>query len=278
MGVSAAVLAIVIGISAFGANVIDLQTDTIKAWEEYVREADARMQTRLGGQTPFLWIDESPDRSRRIKEGEIVVAPAVSHGTQHVPNGLIHDWIGGVFIPGAKVERLFAVMQDYDKYKDFFKPAVIDSKLLACTAGGQRFSMLWLRKVLFVTAAMKGEYEARQTRVDSRRGYGVSRSVQLQEIENYGTAQQKLLAPGTGNGYLWRLHSITRYEQRDDGVYLEVEAMALTRDIPASVRWLAKPVIHRLSMNSLTTMLQEIRDAVKSAPADSTARSSCPNQ
>jgi hypothetical protein len=33
-------------------------------------------------------------------------------------------------------------------------------------------------------------------------------------------------------------HSIARYEERDGRVYLELQAIALTRDIPASLRWL----------------------------------------
>jgi len=49
------------------------------------------------------------------------------------------------------------------------------------------------------------------------------------------------LPDGTGSGYVWRLHSIARYEQREGGVDLELEAIALTRDIPASVSMVRKP-------------------------------------
>jgi len=245
----------------------ELQIGTLKVWEEYIRGADLRMQTRLDAQKPFLWTDESPDRTRRVRLGETAVAPVVGHGTRNVPNGLIHDWIGGVFIPGATIESLFAVMHDYNRYKDIYRPVVADSRLLACTATDQKFSMVWQRKVLFVNAAIEGEYQARNIRVDAWRGYNVTDASQVQEIEDYGHAGEHLLPPGTGNGFIWRLHSIARYEERDGGVYLELEAIALTRDIPFSLRWLVNPVVNHLSINSLTTTLRQTRDAVNSLPA-----------
>ena len=60
--------------------------------------------------------------------------------------------------------------------------------------------MLWQTKVLFITAAIEGQYQAHHVRVDSRRGYEISDSIQVQEIENYGHAGQRLLPEGTGNG------------------------------------------------------------------------------
>src|SRR5262249_24972418 len=105
-------------------------------------------------------------------------------------------------------------------------------------------------------------------RLDARRGYNIANATQMQEIENYGRAGERLLPPGTGNGFIWRLHSIARYEERDGGVYLELEAIALTRDIPAGFRWLVNPVVNHLSINSLTTSLRQTRDAVNSQSAN----------
>ena len=259
------------------ANANDLQQETINAWNAYVRTADVRMKDRLDGKTSFLWTDESTDRKQRVGRGEIPVAPAVSHGTQKVPNGLIHHWIGGIFIPGATIDSLSAVMQNYSAYKDFYKPLVVDSRVMGCASGDQRFWMLWQNKVLFITAAIEGQYQAHHVRVDTRRGYEIADSVQVQEIENYGRAGQRLLPPGTGNGYIWRVHSIARYEERDGGVGLELEAIALTRDIPVSVRWLVNPIVNHLSINSLVTTLQQTKDAVNSLQAATETGATCAN-
>ena len=42
---------------------------------------------------------------------------------------------------------------------------------------------------------------------------------------------------------------------------LEIEAIALTRDIPSSIAWMVKPVARRLAMNSLATTLRQTREA-----------------
>lgn len=257
-----AIAVVVAGGVGTRANAAELQRATADAWQEYVRGADARMQARLEGSKSFLWMDEEPDRARRVQHGEAVVAPLVRHGTQPVPNGLVHDWIGAVFIPNATIESLLSVVHDYDHYKDIYKPVVTDSQSLGSGASGQEFSMAWQRHVLFVNAAMRGRYRAHDVIVNPHRGYSIVDSTSLQEVEAYGRPGEHLLPPDTGGGFIWRIYSISRYEQRDGGVYLEIEAMVLSRDIPGSLRWLVNPVVNHLSVNSLTTTLRQTREAV----------------
>lgn len=249
-------------------SAIDLQRGTLEAWDSYLHNVDARAQQRVDRQKePFLWTDESADRNSRVRRGEIVVAPMVGDGTRNVPDGLIHDWIGAAFLPGATIESLLSVLHDYDKYKDYYKPVVADSKMLGSTSTDQEFFMVWQHRVMFITAAIQTRYQGHEVTVDAQRGYNVAGTTQVQEIEDYGRAGAHPLAPDTGNGFIWRLHSIVRYEERDGGVYLEVEAIALTRDIPPSLRWLVKPVVNHLSINSMRTTLRQTRDAVNTSPA-----------
>jgi hypothetical protein len=262
--ISALLALVLLGAVPVPASASDLQPETKNAWNEYVRSADLRMKDRMEGKASFLWTNESADRRERVGRGEIAVAPVLARGTQKVPKGLIHHWVGGVFLPGATIDSLSALLHNYGAYRDFYKPVVVDSKILGCTSTDPRFWMLWQTKVLLITAAIEGQYQAHHVRVDSRREYDISDSIVVQEIENYGRAGQHVLPDGTGSGYVWRLHSIARYEQRDGGVNLEVEAIALTRDIPSSVRWFVNPIVNRLSTNSLIATLQQTRDAMNS--------------
>ncbi len=244
------------------AAAAELQSATLAAWNNYVSRADLRMQQRAAAGLPFLWMDESPDRAARVRRGEIVIAPAVSRGTQGVANGLVHDWVGAVFIPGATIDSLLSVVHDYNRYRQIYRPVVMSSRTLACSGGAQEFQMVWQRKVLFVTAAMQGRYHAHDAMVDEHRGYSIAETAEVREIEAYGQKSERLLPPDTGNGFLWRIRSVARYQERDGGVYLELEAMALTRDIPPSLAWMVNPVVNHLSVNSLATTLRQTRDAV----------------
>jgi len=240
----------------------DLQPATLTAWNAYVEEADSHAQERASGHLRFFWMDESPDRASRVRRGEVAVAPVVGRGSEDVPHGLIHDWIGAIFIPGATIDRVLAVVHDYDNYERMYRPIVTSSNTLACAGDRQEFEMVWQRKILFVSAAMQGHYQAHDIMLDAHRGYSVAEAVEVREIERFGHADQRLLAPGAGNGFIWRIRSIARYEERDGGVYLELEAMALTRDIPSSLAWMIDPVVNHLSVNSLTATLHQTRDAV----------------
>jgi hypothetical protein len=239
-----------------------LQRATADAWQEYVRAANARMPARLVGNKPFLWMDEAGNRALPVQRGEIVVAPLVRRGTQTVPNGLIHDWIGAVFIPNATIDSLLNVVHDYNRYKDIYRPVVTDSRPLDSGTADQEFSMVCQRHVLFVNAALRGRYRAHDVIVNPHRGYGIVDATSLQQIENYGQAGERVLPPDTDAGFIWRIYSVSRYEERDGGVYLEIEAIALSRHVPSFLRWLVNPVVNQLSVNSLSTTLQQTREAV----------------
>ena len=244
---------------------IELQPETIRAWDDYVHSADARMNARLAGANSFLWIDEAPGRAARLRRGDVLVSPAAGRGSMEAAGGLIHDWIGAVFIPGATIAGLLSVVHDYQSYPATFAPVVREAHRVSCGGAEQEFAMTWQRKVLFINAAMDARYRARDFTIDAARGFNITESTRIQEIEDLGRASQRLLPPGTGNGFVWRLHSIARYQERDGGLYFELEAIALTRDIPSSLRWLVAPVVNKLSIHSLESTLAETRDAVAAA-------------
>ena len=240
----------------------ELKPATLDAWQRYIDAAKSRMQARLETGAQFLWVDQDPERAAKVKQGETEVAPLIGHGWKSVPGGLIHDWIGATFIPNASLDDLFGVVEDYDHYKEYISRSSLTSQLEQRANGTDHFSMRWLHKVLFVTAAMDTDNESHTYRVDDCRAYTVSQTMNVREIENYGRPDQRELAPDKGNGFIWRLYSINRYEERDGGLYVEVEAMALTRDIPMSVRFLVRPVVMKLSRESLNTSLEQTRSAV----------------
>src|SRR5689334_11647592 len=95
----AAVLS-VLGFSLI-SSAAELAPDTLRAWNEYIQAENAKVAGRSPGE-PFLWIDESPDRRRRVHDGEILIAPAAKNVPQGVPHGLIHHWIGAAFLPDTR--------------------------------------------------------------------------------------------------------------------------------------------------------------------------------
>jgi hypothetical protein len=241
-----------------------LEPATLKAWEEYVDAAKVRMEQRLSPANAFLWVDEEPARLARVQAGEIIVLPVGPQNPKRVPSGLIHDWVGATFIAGATLNDVLQVVRDYGQYKDLYQPSVVDSKAIDTGETKDRFSMLLIHKATFLKTAFDGDYESSYVHVDDRRVYSVSRATRIQEVDEYGTAAQHTLQQDEGRGIIWRLFSITRFAERDGGVYLELEAIGLSRTIPPSVRFLAEPIVRRVSRSSLSTSLQQTGKAVRS--------------
>jgi len=245
-------------------NAAELKQETLKAWNEYVRAANSRMQERLRADKHFLWIDEAPGRIRQVRGGEILVSAVGAHNPKRVPSGLIHHRMGAAFIPDTKLDGVFAVVRDYDRYKEFYRPTVIDSKPVSQARTHDRFSMLLLNKAVIRRTALEGDYESSYFQVDSKRWYSLAYATRIQEIEDYGQPGQRKIPLNKGRGYIWQLYSISRFEERDGGVYVELEAIALSRDIPVSVRWIVDPVVRRVSKNALLTSVRQTADAVSS--------------
>ena len=255
----------ILGLLAFPAisNASELKQDTLNAWDSYLRTTDLRMNRSLGTGDPFLWIEEESGRSQRVRQGEILISPMGEPSPQKVHDGLIHDWIGAIFISGVGINDVFAVIHDYNRYKEFYKPTVIESKLLGRTGEEYEFSMLGLKRVLFERIAYESQFESHCSQLDGKRRYCISYSTRVQEIKDYGQPHQHRVPIDQGDGYIWRLYSLTKFEERDGGVYIEVEAMALSRDISAWVRWFTKPVVERVSRDSMFIILQRTREAVQ---------------
>lgn len=249
---------------ALGSD-LTLKPETLRAWDAHVKAENDRMRARLEPGSQFLWTDESPERRAKVRGGEVLVSPASQQTLQKVPSGLIHDWIGTVFIANATLDDVLEVVRDYPDYKKHYAPIVLDSKTISMGPLEDRFSILLMNRSVVLKTAIDGDYKSTTYRVDRHRAYAITQSTRIREVNNYGLPNAKTLPEDQGSGLIWRLFSISRYEERDGGVYMEIKAMALSRDIPFALRWFVEPIVRRLSRSSLTTSLQQTQEAVRSS-------------
>jgi hypothetical protein len=176
---------------------------------------------------------------------------------------LIHDWSGAVFLPDVKLDDVMQVLDDYSRYPDFYKDLVMKSKLLEQSPDREKVTLLMMQKVFSVAAAVEIDDDIQIKRLDPDRAYTLSDSVQVREISDFGTANQHAFPEGHGPGYIWRTVTITRLEQRDGGVYAEMEIIAMSRGIPFTLRWPIKPLAERVPRSLMLATLRDTRDAVR---------------
>jgi len=247
----------------------ELKQKTVEVFDHYIRATEARMAEELRQGNSFLWVDRLPEPRRhmlyaQLRAGQI----AIEHlGTLEegkpikVPSGLIHHWAGVIFIPGATLQQALAVVQDYNNHQSTYGPDVRRSKLLRRDGNNFKVYLQLYRKTI-VTVVLNAEFEARYTPIDAARVYSQSYSTRIAEVEDPDEPGERERPVGNDHGYLWRLYSYWRFLERDEGVYVQLESIALSRSVPAVFAWLVNPLLRKLPRETLSSLLTSTRAAV----------------
>ena len=246
---------------------------TLRSWDDYINILSSDMEKRAAGQGTFLFMGESPGDQLRARRGELIVT---SHDPRRVPQGLIHHWIGGMFVPNVTLDQVVNVLSSYDRLSEFYKPLVRKSTVLERDGDTARLSVIVVQKAFSVTAAVETEDQVQITRLAPNRAYIKCNAVRVQEIADYGQSSQHPFQEDRRPGYVWRASVFNRVEEHDGGVYVELETVALSRGIPLEVRWLIKPLTDELPRKMMVDMLNDTRTAIQheaeSSPADKLAQ------
>ena len=229
-----------------------------------VREAEAAMEQTLHAGGTFLWSDLVSERTQQVQEGQVVAQFWAGQAPLKVPSGLIHDWIGAALIPDATVEDTLALIQDYDNHKNIYKPEVIASRLISHHDNDFQIYLRLLKKKI-MTVVLDTDHRVQYRSVGRARWVCRSYTTRIAEVENTGKPNENVLPPDTGHGFLWRLYSYWRFQERDGGVYLECRAISLTRDVPLGLGWIIEPIIQKLPKESLIHTLDCTRQALLAA-------------
>jgi hypothetical protein len=182
-------------------------------------------------------------------------------GAAKLSGGMIHDWEGAIFIPGVKLEQVLSVLQDYNKQSVYYAPDVESAKIETRDGDHFRVYMRFRRKKI-VTVVLNTEHDVRYFRDSPTREHSRSSAVRIREVANPGTKEEKEKSPDEENGFLWQMETWWRMEERDGGVYVQNEAVTLTRDIPAGLGWLIGPFVTSIPKETLEFTMNATREAV----------------
>jgi hypothetical protein len=256
------ILPLVLALAA--GNSLAQRAETEMAFDRYVASAESRIARQRGSVDSFLQFNSFPagkgdEVLTRLKRGETVIEKRTD-GATAIPGGLLHDWVGTVFIPGATVEQVLAVVKDYDHTARYYSPDVVSSRLISRNGDEMRVFMR-LRKHKVVTVVLDTDYDVHYTRLDESHQYSFSRSTRVSEVADAGAASEHDLAKGEDHGFMWRLNTYWAFEQADGGVFVECEAVSLTRDIPTGLDWLIGPFVNGIPRESLRFTLEATRRA-----------------
>jgi hypothetical protein len=266
-------LALLVGLlalaPAMNAARVEQRAETVEAFERYVRLTDERNDGELRRGTGWLWIDGLPEKDRdeaygELARGEVKIKKleTFDRGTAIAcPEGLIHHWVGAIFIPGARVDDVLRILQDYEHHASYYAPDVERAKLLA--RDGDRFRVfLRFRRKKIITVVLDTEHEVHYVRDAAGLAHSRSSAVRIAQVENAGAADEREKKPGDDDGFMWKMETWWRVEAGEGGVYVQSEVASLTRGIPAGLGWMIGPFVTSIPRESLTFTLEATRKAV----------------
>jgi hypothetical protein len=162
------------------------------------------------------------------------------------------------------VERL---LRDFNGYPKVFAPQVERVRILGPQDGrGQealRVVEMRVRQKHVLTVVMDTTYDVTFGRLDARHGWSASRSTRVAEIDGAGTAAERVLGAGEEHGFLWRQNTYWSCEERDGGVYVQVESVSLSRTIPRGLGWAVGPFVESVPRESLEFTLRAVSSALQ---------------
>jgi len=249
---------------------VELKPETVAAFDRYVQLTEARINGEVLQTEKFLYVDGLPPERRSqalaaLKRGEMFMEPLqtldVSGQKMKAPEAIIHHWLGTVFVPGANLQQTLALMEDYNRHQDIYKPEVVRSRILS--RQGNDFKIYYrLRKRKVITVTLNTNHDIHYFPVDSTRWYSRSYSTRIAEVVNADTPNEREKPVGHDGGFLWRINYYWKFEEKDGGVYIECESISLTRDIPTGLGWLIKPFVTSIPKESLEMTMSATRAAL----------------
>lgn len=263
--IHAAILAVIV-LPVSGTHLIaaELKKETIDEFDRYVSAVEERIIQRYNVER-FLWSDELPQPQRNaLLHGEIVIEGARNKGTTEIKNGLIHDWWGAVFIPAATLPKTLTVVKDYPRHDIIYKPEVAAARILSRQGDDFRVYLRIVKAKFLVSAVLNSEHEIQFVQLDPTRIYSRSYSRRISEVSDPGKPSEHELPVGKDRGLLWRMNGYWFFDERDGGVYVESEAVSLSRDIPFGMGNVLGPILHSVPAESLRNSLDKTRRAILS--------------
>ena len=221
---------------------VQLNPKTDQAFDDYRKAVEAKL-------------DGHPRFPSGMKTGQVEIVPTNGKGFTDVKDGMIHDWTAAIIVPGVRVEKTLAVLQNYADYKNIYRGDVTESKLLRHDGDLWQIRLQMVKKQIF-TVILNGDFDVQYRALGNNRWSVISRSTRIAELDG-----DRELPSGTSRGFLWRINAYWLLEPRPEGVYLECRAISLSRAIPFGLG-LAQPFLTTVPRESLQSTMEATRRAL----------------
>jgi hypothetical protein len=237
-------------------------TAAVSAFNTYVGAVESRLAQQHRSPEAFLTFASDPQSEVRLRRGELIIERMTPAAGAALPGAMLHHWRGTAFVAGATVAGFERMMRDFDSYPQHFSPQVLHAKVVA-QHGDHLEASMRVEQRHVITVVMDTAYDVSFGNLDARHGYSTSRSTRISEIAAPGTASEHVLTADEEHGFLWRQNTYWSYEERDGGLYMQIESVSFSRSIPTGLGWVIRPFVESVPRDSLEFTLRSTCNALR---------------
>ncbi len=220
----------------------------VSTFNTYTHTVELRLAQHHRSADNFLALPGDPATRAQIRSGQLLLEQLTTPTT---PDTLLHHWRATTFVPNATPADFERLLQNFSAYPQNFAPQIVSSTILSRTPA-DTLLRLRTRQHHVVTVILDTTCNVTFAALDPDHGYSISRSTRIDQI-----------SPSGDDGFLYRLNTYWSYEQRDGGLYLQIESLSLTRSIPHGLAWAVRPYVESIPRESLVFTLNSARNALE---------------
>lgn len=241
----------------------------IAAFDSYAGSVESRLAQQHKSPDSFL-VPSTPQSEARLRNGQLIPEPIPEPIIEQLtppagvalPGATLYHWRGTAFAPGAKAADFERLMKDFNSYSQHFSPQVLVARVLT-QDGDHLQATVRIRQQHVLTVVLDTTYDITFGHLGAGRGYSISRSARIAEIAAPGTPAEHVLSASEEHGFLWRQNTYWSYEERDGGLYMQIESISLTRTIPTGLGWAIGPYAESIPRESLEFTLRAVCSALR---------------
>jgi hypothetical protein len=239
-------------------------TAAISAFNAYAEKVESRLWKQHHRADGFLVsVGANSLTDDRLHKGQLIIEQLTPGEEADPPGALLHHWRGTAFVQGATAADFERLMKNLNGYPRTFAPQVVKASILTSHGENHFTATMRVRQRHLITVVIDPTYDIRYGRLDAQHGYSISRSTKISEIDAPGTAKEHALSENEEHGFLWRMNTYWSYEDREGGLYMQVESISLTRAIPVGLAWAVRPYVESVPRESLEFTLRAACIALK---------------
>jgi hypothetical protein len=240
---------------------VHLESKALQAFQNYVARFDKEVAIPFA-QAGKLRIDDTCCKGNRdFESGKPILEPREN---ADIGGASIHHYSAMMHIPGATIEGVRHIMQDYPNYPKYFKgDAVKASGTLNpdSTPADEHFTahVSIAESTAWMGVAYDCVYDTHYRRLDPKRWQSISTADSIKEWRDPRDAGKGTFPEGDDHGFMWRTATYWFVRENNGGVDIQLESMTLSRPVPAGFGWWGA----RRTRDTVDKMMRDMKAAVE---------------